>query len=51
MDREAKFNILRGIVISSFLDNEQKSELIEFLEELESKTDLLTCENHGDFTN
>ena len=44
MDREAKFNILRGIVISSFLDNEQKNELIEFLEELESKTELKRIE-------
>lgn len=36
MTREAKFNILRGIIVSSFLDNEEKTEIIEFISELES---------------
>ena len=37
MTKESKFNILRGIIMASFLDNEQKTELIEFIDELEKK--------------
>lgn len=37
MDKERKFNILRGIVIGSFLDNDEKKELIEFLNKLEEE--------------
>lgn len=39
MDKERKFNILRGIVISSHLESEQKKELIEFVKQLERETE------------
>lgn len=37
MENERKFNILRGVVVGSFLDNEQKKELIEFINQLEEQ--------------
>lgn len=37
MEKERKFNILRGIIMCSFLNNEQKKELINFVTELEEK--------------
>lgn len=37
MEKERKFNILRGIIMGSFLNNEQKKELINFVTELEEK--------------
>ena len=37
MDKERKFNNLRSIVIGSFLDNDEKKELIEFLNKLEEE--------------
>ena len=37
MEKERKFNILRGIIRSSFLNDEQKKELINFVTELEEK--------------
>lgn len=37
METEQKFNILRGIVMSSFLDNEEKKEIIDFVHELEEE--------------
>lgn len=39
MEKEQKFNILRGIVISSYLENEQKTELINFVKQLEKETE------------
>lgn len=39
MEKEQKFNILRGIVISSHLENEQKTELIDFVNQLENETE------------
>lgn len=35
METERKFNILRGVVVCSFLDNDQKKELIDFINQLE----------------
>lgn len=35
MERETKFNILRGIIVGSCLENEQKKELIDFVTEYE----------------
>lgn len=35
MEREVKFNILRGIVMGAFLITETKEELIDFVNELE----------------
>lgn len=32
---ESKFNLLRGIVMGSFLENDDKKEVIEFVNELE----------------
>lgn len=46
MDRETKFNILRGIVMGSFLDNEQKKELIDFVNQLENGKDIDFLESH-----
>lgn len=37
MEREAKFNILRGVVVASYLDDDSKKELIDFVNELEEK--------------
>ena len=37
MEKETKFNILRGVVVSSYLDDEDKKELIDFVNELERK--------------
>lgn len=37
MEKERKFNILRGIIMGSFLNDEQKEELIGFVTELEGK--------------
>ena len=37
MKNEAKFNILRGIIISSYLETEEKKELVAFIDELEEK--------------
>ena len=37
MEKERKFNILRGIIMGSFLNKEQKKELINFVTELEEK--------------
>lgn len=39
MEKEQKFNILRGIVISSYLENEQKTELIDFVKRLEKEAE------------
>lgn len=36
MDRERNYNMLRGCVLASGLDNPEKKELIDFLTELES---------------
>ena len=46
MDRESKFYILRGIVMGSFLDDEQKKEMIEFVNQLESEDDINFLESH-----
>lgn len=35
MSDEVKFNILRGVVIGSFLEDGQKKELVEFINQLE----------------
>jgi len=35
MEREKKFNILRGIIVDSFLTNETKKELIDFVTDYE----------------
>jgi len=35
MEREAKFNVLRGAIIGSYLGSESKKELIDFVGELE----------------
>jgi len=37
MQKDMKFNILRGVVIGSHLDNEHKEEMIGFLKGLEEK--------------
>lgn len=34
--QEAKFNILRGLVICSLLDNEDREEMLDFINQLES---------------
>ena len=39
MTREQKFNILRGIVMGSHLDNKEKREILEFVNELEEPLD------------
>lgn len=35
MEKDMKFNILRGIVVSSMLENDKKKELLEFVSGLE----------------
>lgn len=37
MDKEAKFNILVGVILGSYLTNEDKNELIKFVRDLEVK--------------
>ena len=37
MERETKSNILRGVIVASYLDNEAKKELSGFVNELEEK--------------
>lgn len=39
MENEKAFNILRGIVIASYLDDIEKKEIIEFINNLENKED------------
>lgn len=46
MDRETKFNILRGIVMCSYLENEEKKELVEFVNELEDGESIDFLEPH-----
>ena len=43
---EKKFNILRGIVMTSYLSNEEKREMLGFLTELseQPKADWISCE-------
>lgn len=37
MSKDTKFNILRGVVMASYLEHEEKIELLEFINELEEK--------------
>lgn len=37
MDNNQKFNIIRGVIASSYLDLEDKKECIDFLNELEER--------------
>lgn len=37
MSNETKFNILVGVIIGSYLTNEEKTELIKFVRDLEVK--------------
>lgn len=37
MSKDTKFNILRGVVIASYLEHEEKGELLGFIDELEEK--------------
>ena len=39
MSKERKFNILVGVILGSYLSNEEKNELIEFVRDLEEKED------------
>lgn len=39
MSKETKFNILVGVILGSYLSNEEKNELIEFVRDLEEKED------------
>lgn len=39
MENEKAFNILRGIVIASYLDDIEKNKIIEFINNLENKED------------
>ena len=39
MENEKAFNILRGIVIASYLDDIEKIKIIEFINNLENKED------------
>lgn len=39
MDRERNFNLLRGCVLGSFLENKEKRDLCNFINELESSED------------
>lgn len=40
MGKDTKFNILRGVVMASYLENEEKRELLEFINELEEECDI-----------
>lgn len=37
MSNETKFNILVGVIMGSYLTNEEKTELIKFVRDLEEK--------------
>lgn len=37
MSKDTKFNILRGVVMASYLEHEEKRELLEFINELEEE--------------
>ncbi len=37
MSNEKKFNMLRGVVIGSYLERKEKEELLMFISELEEK--------------
>ena len=37
MSDERKFNILVGVILGSYLSNEEKNELIKFVRDLEEK--------------
>ena len=41
MNKERSYNMLRGCVLASGLENEEKRELCNFLEELESHEDYM----------
>ncbi len=37
MSKDTKFNILRGVVMASYLEHEEKRELLGFINELEEE--------------
>lgn len=48
MERERKFNILRGIVMGAFLTTETKQELVDFVNELEEAEQKLESMKKGE---
>ncbi len=40
MSKERKFNLLRGVIIGSYLEWKEKEELLKFVNELEEKEEV-----------